>query len=67
MFSTQLMEELDDGCLDRYVECACGFIKEDQVWLGHERPGDGNALTLSARASRRFSLGLLMSDSDALK
>ena len=44
----ELDEELDDGRLDEHVERRGDLVADEHRWPAHERPSDGDALTLAA-------------------
>ena len=61
------LQQLDNRCLDRYVERACGFIKEHEARVCHERAGNRDALTLAPRERCRITVGLNLGDTHFLK
>jgi hypothetical protein len=45
----QGVQQVEDLGLHRDVQGGGGFVQQDQLGLGDERPGDGDALPLAAR------------------
>ena len=44
----EVTQEVDDLSLNRDVECGNGLVRDDEVRVHGERPGDPDALPLSA-------------------
>ena len=53
-----VLQEIEDLALDRYVERRQGFVGDDQFGLHHQGPGDGDALALAARKLMRVAVGI---------
>src|SRR5512145_665798 len=45
----EFLEEVDDLCLDRHIECRDRLVTDDQLRFTGQCPCNGNALTLPAR------------------
>lgn len=45
----QVLHEVEDLCLNRYVKGTHGFIGNDESWPGYQGPCNRNALALPAR------------------
>ena len=48
-FLREVADGVEDFAHEFRVECGCGFVKEKEIGLNAERPGNGDALLLTAR------------------
>ncbi len=63
----QVFEQVDDLCLDGYVERLNRFVANDQPWVERQRAGDAKPLALSARELVRIVAHLRGTQANALE
>ena len=51
----EVLEEVDDFCLDGDIQGRNGFVADNKFWLHGEGAGDTNPLTLAAGEFMRMS------------
>ena len=63
----QILEQVDDAGLDRHVERRHRLVEHEQLGLERERPGDADALALTAGELVRVAAGVLGLEADELQ
>ena len=67
MLFLQLRQESQDGGLHRNIERGYRLVTDDQVWIGGESAGDGDALFLAAAQFIGVAFGVFRAQIDAFK
>jgi hypothetical protein len=66
-FGLQVLQQIDDLCLYRNVECRDRLVRDDHLWVERERTGYADALTLTAGKLMGISVVMLRIESDKLE
>src|SRR5262249_17960662 len=63
----QVLQEIDDLGLDRYIQRRHRFVADDQLWLDSERTRDTDALALTAGELVRVAAHIIRPQTDGLE